>query len=719
MRKNLYEMFFPKSIAVVGATGDMKKHGGAMLARAIEFGYEGKIYPVNPKQDTIFNLKCYKTVLDIPETPDVAFVVIPAVAVLKMIEECGQKGIKNIVMISAGFKEVGGEGIEREKKLLEIIKKYEMNLVGPNCPGFVNPFIDLHFIMSVVNVQKGGVVILSQSGGITAAMVDFAKDLGIGCRLICGIGNKADINEVDIMETIIGNETFLEGIKVVALYQESIVDADRLLNVARRFAEKNIPILSLKSGRGNFGKKAALSHTGAMASSDVAVDALFKKAGIIRVDGINELLTLAACFEKIPIPSGNRVAIVTNSGGPAVVAADYFEKYGLTLAQLSETTKEKLHQILNKFSAWCAVDNPVDIIGGGSSQMFQEVIELLFDTDDNDIVLVTMPKPAFEGVLQDIAHSLVITRRVNPDKPMFVVTMTDVNYDLRERYSRAGLPIFLYPEEAVKIIGKMRQYPEIIKRYQDNQNFKIFNPVKFSGIHKEEVEKIIRGHNNEFLSQEDARKVLKAYGFKFPRTVLAQNSDEAERYFAAFKADGVRKVVLKVESADILHKSDAGCVKEAILFSEETEPMYIYNEIIINAKTYKSNVNIKGVLIQEFIGGGKEVLIGVKREVGFGHLIAFGRGGIYTEAECDIAFALAPLSFREADELTKSIRFYEILKGVRGEKPVDFKALRCALLLISQLVSDFPQIAEIDINPIKAFADKIICVDVRIKIGGE
>ena len=287
MRNGLYEMFFPKSIVVIGATSDMKKHGGAMLARAIEFGYKGNIYLVNPKQDTIFNLKCYKSVLDFPETPDVAFVVIPAVAVLKTIEECGQKGIKNIVMISAGFKEVGGEGIEREKKLLEIIKKYEMNLVGPNCPGFISPFMDLHFMMSVANVQKGGVVILSQSGGITAAMVDFAKDLGIGCSLICGIGNKADVNEVDIMEMMMNNEEFLKGIKVVALYQESIVDADRLLKVARRFAEKNIPILSLKSGRGDFGRKAALSHTGAMASSDAAVDALFKKAGIIRVDGIN------------------------------------------------------------------------------------------------------------------------------------------------------------------------------------------------------------------------------------------------------------------------------------------------------------------------------------------------------------------------------------------------------------------------------------------------
>lgn len=710
MRNNLYGMFFPKSIVVIGATSDMKKHGGAMLARAIEFGYKGKIYLVNPKQSTIFNLKCYKTVLDLPETPDAAFVVIPAIAVLKMVEECGQKGIKNIVMISAGFKEVGGEGIEREKKLLEIIKKYGINLVGPNCPGFVSPFVDLHFMMSVANVQKGGVVILSQSGGITAAMVDFAKDLGIGCRLICGIGNKADVNEVDIMETMIDNEAF-QGIKVIVLYQESIVDADRLLKVAMRFAEKNIPILSLKSGRGDFGRKAALSHTGAMASSDAAVDALFKKARIVRVEGINELLTLAASFEKIPIPSGNRIAIVTNSGGPAVVAADYFEKYGLTLAQLSEATKEKLRQILDKFSAWCAVDNPVDIIGGGSGQMFQEVVELLFNANDNDIVLVTMPRPSFEGVLQDIAHSLAITRRVNPDKPMFVVTMTDVDHDLRERYSRAGLPIFLYPEEAVKIIGKMCEYGGGRKNV-----FKIFNPYKFLGIHKEEAEKVIQRCKNEFLSQEDARKIFEAYGFKFPRTVLARSKEEAEKHFADFKLDGINEIILKIESPDILHKSDTGCVKEAILFSKEVEPIYVYNEIIANAKKYKFDAEISGVLIQKFIGGGKEVLIGVKKEKEFGHLISFARGGIYTEAERDIAFALAPLSFEEAEELTKSIRFYEILKGIRGEKSVDFDELRYALLRISQLVSDFPQVVELDINPVKAFADKIICVDARMKI---
>lgn len=716
MRNNLYGMFFPKSIVVIGATSDMKKHGGAMLARAIEFGYKGKIYLVNPKQNTIFNLKCYKTVLDLPETPDAAFVVIPAVVVLKTVEECGQKGIKNIIMISAGFKEVGGEGIEREKKLLEIIKKYGINLVGPNCPGFVSPFADLHFMMSVANVQKGGVVILSQSGGITAAMVDFAKDLGIGCRLICGIGNKADVNEVDIMETMIDNEAFLEGIKVIVLYQESIVDAGRLLKVAMRFAEKDIPILSLKSGRGDFGRKAALSHTGAMASSDAAVDALFKKARIVRVEGINELLTLAASFEKIPIPSGNRIAIVTNSGGPAVVAADYFEKYGLTLAQLSDVTKEKLRLILDKFSAWCAVDNPVDIIGGGSGQMFQEVVELLFNAEDNDIVLVTMPRPSFEGVLQDIAHSLAITRRVNSDKPMFVVTMTDVDHDLRERYSRAGLPIFLYPEEAVKIIGKMCEYGGRRKNV-----FKIFNPGKCLGIHKEEAEKVIQRYKNKFLSQEDARKVLEAYGFKFPRTVLAQGKDEIEQYMhfcqylADFKSDCIYKVVLKIESPDILHKSDAKCVKEMILFPEAPGPN-VYNEIIANAKKYKSDAEIKGVLIQEFIGGGKEVLIGVKKEKEFGHLISFARGGIYTEAERDIAFALTPLSFEDADELTKSIRFYEILKGVRGEKPVDFDELRHALLRISQLVSDFPQIVELDINPVKAFADKIICVDARIKV---
>lgn len=722
MKKGLYEMFFPKSIAVIGATTDMKKHGGAMLARAIEFGYKGNIYPVNPKQDSIFNLKCYRSVLDLPETPDTAFIVVPVAAVLGIVEECGKRGIKNIVMISAGFREVGGEGVEREKKLLEIVKKYEMNLVGPNCPGFVSPFIDLHFMMSVANVQRGGVVILSQSGGITSAMVDFAKDIGIGCRLICGIGNKSDINEVDIMEEMVSNDNndnFLNGIKVIALYQESITDADRLLRVVRRFAEKNIPVLSLKSGRNDFGRKAALSHTGAMASSDAAVDALFEKAGIIRVNGINELLTLAACFEKIPVPSGNRIAIVTNSGGPAVVAADHFEKYGLTLAKLSESTKEKLRLILNKFSAWCAVENPIDIVGGGSGQMFQEVVELLFNADDNDIVLVTMPRPSFEGVLQDIAHSLAITRRINPDKPMFVVTMTDVDHDLRERYSRAGLPIFLYPEEAVKIIGKMCEYGD-----RSRNTFRDFRLCEVSKMRielpdiwckKEEAGIIIRRYEDNFLSQEDARKVFEAYGLKFPRTVLAVSRDEAENYFADFELNGARKVVLKIESPDILHKSDAKCVKEVVLFSEGAS---IYDEIVVNAKKYKSDAKITGVLMQEYIDGGKEVLVGVKYEKGIGHLIGFGEGGIYTEARKDINFVLAPFSsIEEADNLIKSARFYKILEGVRGEKPVDFGALRDALLRISQLVSDFPQIEELDINPIKAFEDKIVCLDARIKIG--
>ena len=422
-------------------------------------------------------------------------------------------------------------------------------------------------------------------------------------------------------------------------------------------------------------------------------------------------MTLAYSFEMISIPLVNRVAIVTNSVVPAVVAEYYFEKYGLTLAQLSDETKEKLHQILNKFSAWCAVDNPVDIIGGGSGQMFQEVVELLFNADDNDIVLVTMPKPSFEGVLQDIAHSLVITRRVNPDKPMFVVTMTDVDHDLRERYSRAGLPIFLYPEEVVKIIGKMCEYGGGLKNAT-------FDSYEFSGIHREEAEKIIQGCKSEFLSQEDARKVLEAYGFKFPKTVLAINKNEAENYFADFEGSGIREVYLKIDSPDILHKSDAGCVKKAAMLSKDIEPINVFDEVIKNAKKYNPDAQIKGVLIQEFISDGKEILIGVKYEKGIGHLIAFGEGGIYTEARRDINFALAPLSVEEANGLVESVKFYKILKGVRGEKPVDFNMLRDALLRISQLVSDFPQIAEIDINPIKAFTDKIIAVDARIKIKG-
>ncbi len=722
-RKHLYKMFFPKSIAVIGASSDMSQHAGAMLARSIEFGYKGKIYPINPKREEVFGKKCYKRISDVPEIPDVVFIMIRAEYALKVIDECGRVGVKNIVIISAGFKEVGGDGVKREQELGVLVAKYGLNVVGPNGPGFLSNSVypnenGLHCMMSTEETVSGGIVIVSQSGGITAALVDFAKRLGAGCRLIVGVGNKADVNEVDIMEAMIEDEKFLDGVKVIALYQESVSDGDRLIEVTRKFKAKRIPVITYKAGKTEFGQKAASSHTGAMATSDVAVNALFEKAGIIRVSQSEDLLNLACSFDKVPLPMGKRVAIVTGSGGPAVIASDALKKYGLELAKFSEGTQGKIDSILSGHSSFCSSANPIDIIGGsGTGEIFQRVVETILRSEDADMVLITMPNTPFEGGLSQLAHSLTVSHTVNMDEPMFVVTMANVTTELRGRYHRGNLPILLFPEKAVKVMSYMCKYKDILNVFEGvRDEYYEFDDIKFAMGLPSEV---------GWLSQKTVKEVMKVCEIETPKDIkVLKSSKDTQRFFSKCMVrrmnrkntdfDFSKGAFLKIDSNDIVHKSDAGCVEKSSLATLILD----YESIMKNAKKHYPDAKIDGVLVEEMVKlhGSKEVLIGVKYEPGIGHLIGFGEGGTYANARNDIKFALAPLTIVEARGLIFSVDFYEILRGFRGEESVNIELLVEILLKISQLTQKYPQIRELDINPLIVNSEKAVAVDVRIRV---
>lgn len=703
--RNLYRMFFPETIAVIGASPNLEKHGGAMLYRAIKYGYpQEAIFPVNPNYEKIFGLPCYKNVKDLPVVPDVVFIIIPVELVADVVKECGEKGVKNVVVISAGFKEVGGEGVEREKKLLEIVNACGINLLGPNCPGFISPKI--HFCMTVVDpVKPGGAVLITQSGGLTTAMNELTKELEIGCRLFVGVGNKAQIGEIEILQSFYEDEKLLKDTRVIALHQESLERTNELIETAQKFREKKMPILILKVGKSEAAKKAASSHTGALATSEKASRAVFNKAGLIEVGNLESLLCGALAFEKFSTLSRGGIAVLTNSGGVGALIVDA----GLEMVEFSRETKEHLKEILSRHSKWCSVNNPVDIVGGGTPQFFSETMKELLVRPEINTLIIGMTGEPFEGLNLQIARAIADAYKLikGNNKPVFVVMMAKVLPEFREIFQSAGIPVFNSEEAAAKTLSAMVEYQNLLKK-EAGIIIKMVSDIK-----KAEVAGILRDANG-YLPGLKAKEVLEAYGFKFPKSVLLKDRSAANMNCLIFRSSGVREVVLKIESPDVIHKTEIGGVITNVPTYDRQTFLQAYDKIIRSAKTHR--VQIIGVLMQEMVKTGKEVLIGAKKEPGIGHLIAFGEGGIYTEARNDIAFALAPLTNVEAADLMLETKFFKILKGVRAERPVSVKMLLEALLRISQLVGDFPEIAELDINPMKVDADNLICVDARIKV---
>lgn len=673
----------PQSIAVIGAS-EKPGVGKAIFSNIIN-GYKGKIYPITPSNPSVFGFKAYKSVLEVPEEIDLAVIATPNKIVPAVMEEVGKKNIKGVIIVSAGFKEADEKGAKLEKEISTIGKKYGIRIIGPNCLGIMS--LSQHNLMNAtflkITPKFGGIALVSQSGAICAATVEDAIGQGIGFSKVVSMGNKVDMDENDILE-LLSEDT---ETKVIVMYLEDIHDGRRFMEIAKRITIQNKkPIIVLKAGRTPEGAKAAMSHTGALMGSDEIYDSLFAQSGVIRVDTMQDLFDLSTAFSKQPIPPDKGgVVIVSNAGGPAIISTDACSKYRLKMADLSSSTEAIAEVIPPHGSA----RNPVDIVGDADYGRFEKVLAIVL-SNQNVGSVVTMCTPSATLDYNELARTIVKASK-NSGKTMLAALMgLAEGTENKQILSDGNIPHFMYAEPAIKTLNAMYSYRDWLGSARASpREFKVDKQrvkVLFDNIAQQ-------GRKN--VLEEEGYEVLSSYGFSTPRSFLGTTEEECTR---AARDEIGYPVVMKIVSPDIIHKSDAGGVKVGL--KNDNEVRAAFKEISNNAKKYKSNAQIKGVLVQEMITSAKEIILGSKTDPLFGPLIMVGLGGIYVEILKDVVFRLAPIDEHEAEKMVESIRAIKLLKGIRGEPPSDLAAVVDCLQRLSQLIIDFPEIEEFDINPL-------------------
>ncbi|MFH0810492.1 MAG: acetate--CoA ligase [Pseudomonadota bacterium] len=698
----LDHFFSPSSIAVIGASRTPGKVGHDLLKNMVNFGFGGAIYPVNPTTDEVLGLKCYPSVLDITDPVDLAVVVVPPSAVMAAIEQCGEKRIDSVVVITAGFKETGTEGARLERELLKVARSYGVRILGPNCVGLIDSHTRVNASFASGTPLPGGIGFFSQSGALCIAILDWALGANIGFSKFVSLGNKADINETDLIQALAEDD----DTKVILGYLEGITDGKRFMAVAKDVVPRK-PIIIIKSGVTTAGAKAASSHTGALAGSDRAFEAAFRQTGVIRAKSVAELFNYALAFANQPLPQGPNLAILTNSGGPGIIAADAADRTDLELVTLQKKTTDALRAFLPKMASFY---NPVDILGDAPAERYRRALDLVVADEKVDSVLVLLTPTAVVDV-KAVATGVAEVAKTSI-KPIFASFMGGVGVAEGRRILRdSGVPSYDYPEDAVASLNTMLKQQRWLNRTPD------FYPRLEVG--RERVAQIMAEARNDGrmrLSEQEAHEVLKAYGFRLPREEMARTTEEA---VAAAERIGY-PVVMKLISPQVVHKSDVGGVVANVRNADDVRNAFF--EMTSNAQRMVSEkLFIAGVLVQEMIRGGKEVILGLSRDMQFGPMVMFGLGGIYVEVLKDVSFRIAPVSREEADKMMREIGAFPLLRGVRGEPPVDFPALREALLRLSQLAVDFPEIIEADINPLLVLGpgQGTVAADARFTITGE
>ena len=694
----------PKSIAVVGASNRSGSLGLAVFRNLIDASYQGILYPVNPKARSIQGVKAYKTLTDIPDEVEMAVLIVPPEHVEGVIEESAKKGVKGAIVITAGFKEIGGQGVELEKRVKATAKAHGIRLLGPNCLGAANTNKDVRMNASFASTmpKPGNIAFVSQSGAMCVAVLDYAAGRNMGFSKFLSIGNKADINEVDVLHYLRDDE----DTKVIIMYLEDITDGHAFIEVARDITlTAGKPILALKVGRSPEGARAAASHTGSMAGSDSAYDAIFMQGGIQRVEGVSELFNYALAFSTQPLPKGNRVAIVTNSGGPGIMATDALVRPGITLAALSEETKKKLRE---KLPPTASVHNPVDVIGDADAKRYEAAIRYTLEDENVDSAIVILTPTATAEILE----SAQIVPRVAKDvqKPILCSFMglVDVSEGI-EYLAQNGFPNYVFPEEASRTMAAMIGYAESLRPFKEKRRefFRVLeDKEKASAI----IASRLSGRKDYFMTEQEAHELLRCYGFPLLKSRLVREPSEIAK---AIEEVGL-PVAMKLDSPDILHKSDAGGVRLKINSVDQAQK--VFQEIIASAKKYRPSAVIRGILFQEMAREGVEVILGSTKDPKFGPICMFGLGGIFVEALKDVSFRLAPMWETSAENMIRSIKAYRVLQGIRGRPPADIKAAKLCILRLSAMVSNHPDIAELDINPLILYPEGQGCVvaDARI-----
>ncbi|MGB9710574.1 MAG: acetate--CoA ligase alpha subunit [Thermodesulfovibrio sp.] len=691
-------IFNPDSIAVVGASAEEKKVGNAVLKNLIN-GYSGKIYPVNPSRTQILSLPCYPSVSAIPDKVDLAIIVIPAKAVAETLKDCARAGVKGVVVITAGFKEVGGDGVAREKEIVEIVRSSGMKMVGPNCLGVMNTKNKMNATFAAQLPPAGRVAFFSQSGALGVAIIDWALENNFGFSKFVSFGNKADLNETDFLEYFASDpET-----DVILGYIEDVVDGKRFLEVAKEVT-KIKPVVLIKSGATEAGARAASSHTGALAGSDRAFTEAFRKTGIIRASGIQELFDTAEMFISRKIPKGRRLLIITNAGGPGIIAADTADSLKI---KLDPMTRASIDAIAEKLPPTASLYNPVDIIGDATSERYKVVLEQATKDEAVEGICVILTPQAMTDV--DQVADVVVDSARDTEKPVFAAFIGGQRVkNAVNKLKQSKIPCFSDPTVAINAYGKLIEFAEL-KKKKISSEIQIEVPRE----HIEKAKEIIQTLKSQGISEiggEEAMQILSLYGFSFPERALAKTPMEA---VAIAERIGY-PVVMKVSSPHILHKTDVGGVK--LNLNNERAVYNAFVEITTNVKRVMPEAYIEGVMIYEMVSGGKEVILGVSYDRTFGHMIMFGLGGIYVEVLKDVSFRIVPVTEEEAFDMINEIKASRILDGVRGEKPYDKNDIASCIKKLSRLVMDFPMIKEIDINPYMVFNNGGIGLDARIII---
>jgi 4-hydroxybutyryl-CoA synthetase (ADP-forming) len=696
--KNIF--LSPQSIAVIGAS-EKAGVGKAIFSNIIN-GYKGKIYPVTPSNPTVSGLRAYKSVLDIPQNIDLAVIATPNRIVPAVMEEVGRKNIKGAIIVSAGFKEVDQQGALLENEVAAIGKRYGIRIIGPNCLGIMSlskqSMMNATFLK--ITPEYGNIALVSQSGAICAATVEDAMAQGIGFSKVISMGNKVDMDENDILELLSED---LET-TVIVMYLEDVHDGRRFMEIAKKITGENKkPIVVLKAGKTPEGAKAAISHTGALMGADEVYDALFIQSGVIRVDTMQSLFELATAFSKQPIPSTKAgIVIVSNAGGPAIISTDECSKYGLKMADVS-SLKEDLTKVIPSHGS---TRNPIDLVGDADSGRFERVLSKVLPASNVGAV-VTMCTPSATLDYNELAKTIVKTSKGTGKTVLAALMGLAEGTENKQILSEGGIPHFMYAEPAIKTLEAMNRFGDWLERPKDR-------PKHFP-VDQEKVKTVfynVRKAGRINLLEEEGYEVLAAYGFPTPKNILVTSEEQCIR---AANEIGY-PVVLKIASPDIIHKSDAGGVKVGLNNNDEVQRAF--RSIIESARKYRTDAKIQGILVQEMVQSGKEIILGSKKDPLFGSLIMFGLGGIYVEVLKDVIFRLAPVGQEEATRMVESIKTVKLLKGVRGEKPSDLQSIIDNLQRLSQLVTEFPEIEEFDMNPLLVFEEgKGACaVDVRMTL---
>ena len=695
----LKSFFEPASVAVIGASGNPGKLGYAVVENLVKGGYieKGKVYPINLQAGEILGLTAYPSVLEVPGPIDLAVIVIPYSYVPEALRECGEKGIPAAIVISAGFREAGREGLDRELELIEIARQYGIRLIGPNCLGVIDTFTPLNASFASGTPPKGPMAFMSQSGALGTAVLDIALAGRLGLSKFVSLGNKADVNEIDLLQAWQDDQ----NTRVIMVYSEGMSNGQEFIRVARQVT-RHKPVVAIKSGVTQSGSRAVSSHTGSLAGSEQAYHAAFQQAGVLRVESMETLFDVSLAIGYQPPLKGDRIAIITNAGGPGILATDALERAGLAMARFENETIKALEQYLPDAAS---AANPVDVLGDARADRYRFALETVVTDPNADGILVVLTPQAMTEI--EGTARVVSALAGQTDKPVLACFMGEKEVGAGIKLlTEAGIPNYPFPERAARAFRAMADYREISK--SPIPQYEEFD------VDREAVRAVldrVQGEGRISIGDAEARDIMTAYGLRIPRSEVAENPDQAVEIAGRIGYP----VVLKIASPDILHKTDVGGVKVGLDSAEEVRDAF--ELMVYRAQRYIPDARIWGCLVQEMVpAGGIEVLVGMNRDPQFGPLVTFGLGGIYVETLKDVTFRVAPFSRQEAAAMLDEIRARALLDGVRGKPPADKDAVIDTLLRMGQLVQDFPEIAELDINPLVVYAQNqgAVAIDMRL-----